>query len=89
MSDWCRLNKICLEPLKSKFIWISNRLIFNVTQIKLDGELMEEVDSFKYLGIMFYNKLKFQCQIDLVNNKLSRFSGITYKLSSRVNLSTA
>ena len=89
VSEWCRFNKICLEPSKSKFILISNRLNVNVSQIKLDGELMEEVNSFKYLGIMFDNKLKFQCQIDLVNGKLSRFSGITYRLSSRLNLSTA
>ena len=38
---------------------------------------------------MFDNKLKSQCQIDLVNSKQSRISGITYKLSSRLNLSTA
>ena len=38
---------------------------------------------------MFDIILKCQCQVDLVNSKLSRFSCITYKLNSRMNLFTA
>ena len=89
VSEWCRFNEICLEPSKYKLILISNRLNFNVPQIKLDGEVKYEVNSFKYSGIMLDNKLKIQCEIDLPNSKLARFSGITHKLSSRLNLSTA
>ena len=45
--ELCRFNNICLQPSESKFILISNSLNFNVPQIKLDGELMEEESSFK------------------------------------------
>ena len=55
----------------------------------MDGKIKEQVNSSENLGIMFDNKLKFQCQIDLVNSKLSRINGITYELSRCLNLSTA
>lgn len=89
ISEWCNFNKICVEASKSKYMLITNRLIINNIQVKLSDVLLEEVTTFKYLGMMIDNKLKFQDQIDLVNVKLSRFCGITYRLSKRLNLSTA
>ena len=67
----------------------TNRLIIKNIQVKLSDALLEEVTTFKYLGVMIDNKLKFQDQIDIVNVNLSRFCGLTYRLSKRLNQSTA
>ena len=79
ISEWCIFIKICVEALKSKYILITNRLIINNIQ----------VTTFQYLDMMIDNKLKFLDQIDLVNVKMSRFCGITCRLSKRLNLSIA
>ena len=50
---------------------------------------MEEVTSFNFLSITLDNKLKIQCQIDELNNKLSRFCGMMYWLSKHLSLPTA
>ena len=89
ISEWCNFNKICIEASKSKYMYmlITNRLIINNIQVKLSDALLEEVTTFKYLGMMIDNKLKFQDQIDLVNVQFES-SGITYRLSKSLNLST-
>ena len=75
ISEWCTFNKIWVEAPNTKYVLITNRLMVNNIQVELSDALMEEVTSFKNLGMMIYNKLKFQDQIDLVNVKLSRFCG--------------
>ena len=89
ISEWCNFNKICVEASKSKYMLITMGLIIINIQVKLSDALLEEVRTFKYLGMMTDNKLKLQDQIDLVNDQLCRFCGITYRLSKRLNLSTA
>ena len=75
--EWCNFNKICVEASKSKYMLITNRVIINNIQVKLSDALLEEATTFKYLGMMIDNKLKFQDQIVLVNVKSSRIRGIT------------
>ena len=89
ISEGCNFSKICVEASKSKCMLNTNRLSINNIQAKLSDALMVEVTIFKYIGMMINNKLKFQDQIDLVNVKLSRFCGISYRLSKRLNLSAA
>lgn len=61
---------------KSKFTLICHLCILTFTD-QIKSKLMDEVNSFKHLGIMLDYNLKHQCQIDPINSKSSRFSGKT------------
>ena len=44
--------------------------------IKIEGELIEEKQSTKYLGVMLDNKLNWKAHIQLIKTKLSKATGI-------------
>ena len=47
------------------------------------------VDKTKYLGIVIDQKLHFQPQIELIEDKLSRLLGISYRLKNHFNRNSA
>ena len=78
-----------LNPQKSKYMIVSNRQKQHNTQLYLANNILEEVETFKYLGIFIDSNLKFQSHIDHIHAKLSRLCGITYRLKYHLNLESA
>ena len=58
-------------------------------EVKLDNEILEKVNVFKYLGIDIDDKLGFNSHITQLNNKLSKFCGLSYRLGSVYDKITA
>ena len=75
--------------LKSQFMVITNKVINNYPVLSIGGNDIVRVESFKYLGVLIDNNLKFQCQVDHVKSKLNRLCGVSFKLKNYFNVRTA
>ena len=61
MDGWCHDNDLVLNVSKTKELLLSNLRDNPVhDSLIIDGNSVEQVDSFKYLGIVINNKLRFQ-----------------------------
>ena len=50
------------------------------SDVKMNGIIVEEKQSFRYLGVQIDSKLSFSDHITKIENKYSRFCGMYYKL---------
>ena len=80
--EWCCHNKLSLNPNKCKYMIFTNKPydINALPPLALDNECLENVSSFKYLGITLDSKLKYDEHIKSLCNNLSRMCGITFRL---------
>ena len=62
--------------------------ITDTVTIQINGEVLEEVDHAKYLGILVDNKLNWSYQIDAVCLKLSKGTGLLAKIRHYVPSNT-
>jgi hypothetical protein len=81
LIEWCKFNRLCLNPDKTKFMIMSPLSIPYEPSLKVNSITVERVHCFKYLGVFFDDKLKFHEQTNSLNSKLSRLCGITYRLA--------
>ena len=49
--EWCNCNKLSLNPVKSEFMTVTNKIAVNRPQLLIGTDPIKEVDSFKHLGI--------------------------------------
>ena len=89
ISNWCKFNKLALNPEKSEFMLVTNRHYDGTPHIVIDGNPIRRVDCTKYLGLYLDNQLKFHSQIENIEGKLSRYSGISFRLRNHFNRKTA
>ena len=64
--EWCNF-KIYLNPSKSEFMVVSNRIHALHPALKLHDEVLQLTNSFKYLGMHLDKTLKFQSQVNQIN----------------------
>ena len=74
--EWCNCNILSLNPAKSEFLTVTNKIAVNFSKLFIGTDPFMEVDSFKYLGIHVYAGLKFNVQINHLKGKLSKLGGI-------------
>ena len=76
VDAWCSSNKMTLNPKKSKCMVISSRQMHqkhNLSiNLKLDDEVIEQVQSHKVLGVIIDEKLSWIHHINFVQKKFSR-----------------
>ena len=75
--DWCRSNKLSLNPTKSEYMIISNRNLDFEPTILLGTDTITRKQSVKYLGLQIDSQLKFPDQVTHVKSKLSSLAGIS------------
>ena len=82
ISLWLKLNRLSLNVNKTKamIFHTAQRKIDFTPNILIDGNKIEYVDYFNYLGIHLDKHLTFDKHIDIVGRKISRVSGIVNKL---------
>ena len=84
--DWLITNKLTLNSRKTKYTIFQNKKAFKtkkgIKKIKLNinKSCIKQVTEFKYLGIIFDNKLNWQNHIESLCVKLSKAAGVIYKL---------
>ena len=89
LVDWCHFNKMALNPTKCEFMLLTNKHILSEPIIKLRGQVLNRVNSFKYLGIYVDDKFKFNHHVDHLKARLSQFCGITFRLRRYFNATSA
>ena len=82
--DWLRVNKLCLNAEKTKFMIFDNETFedkFDITISNSGKHIIKEekVRSKKYLGLILDHQLKFYHHIDYVKNKIAKRIGAMYK----------
>lgn len=91
LAMWLRMNKLKLNTAKSKFMLIgSNKKCEadwekNNVKIRIDGEEIEKVIMFKYLGIILDNKLDFKEHLEYIKKKIGKTIGYLRRLSGKLS----
>jgi len=78
VQDWCRANKLTINPTKYNSLIICPKINTSITEfsITLEDSSIETEEIAKYLGILIDSKLNFKYHLNLVESKLSRAIGI-------------
>ena len=81
--DWLAVNKLSLNVKKTKYIVfhaINKNIEGVIPELSINGQIIERVQNFNFLGIFFNAHMFWKTHIDIVANKLIKFSGILNKL---------
>ena len=80
VNTWLKLNKLSLKVQKTKFM-VYHRKQKKVSEVNVanDNTVIERVQSFKFLGIMFNEALSWENHIAMIF-KISKVIGILYRL---------
>ena len=75
-------------PSKTKFM-IIRPYSSNDISLKIDNDPIEQVSSYKYLGIYIDNRLNYKTHVSQLGNKLSSLQGVSFKLGRMFDLISA
>ena len=80
VDSWLTNNHLKINTKKTKFMFFSpNTKLWNKADnitLKINNNILEEVNNYKYLGLIIDNKLNWKHHIDSLHTKLSRTIGI-------------
>lgn len=86
--EWCKFNRLALNVSKTKAMLFTNRP-FVPPVISVNYNPIEFVTEFKYLGLLFDPKLKFNKHLASLYSTLSRYNGLSFRLGSYFSLDSA
>ena len=89
LLDWCRFNKMIINPDKSHYILVTNKCVPSDPIIKLGQENIQRVGSCKYLGMFIDEKLKYHDLLAHMKSKLRQLKGISFRLRKFLDRKTA
>ena len=83
INIWLKLNKLSLNVKKTKFVIFSRKQkqIAAIT-LSINGEDIEHVEHFNFLGIIMDEKLSRINHINMLSNKISKVISVMYKLKN-------
>lgn len=84
---WMASNKLTINYSKTKFMIVRPNKQVNIGNfaVNIDGNSIERVDCFKYLGIDIDDNLSWKTHIHSLESDLSRISGFMCKLRHYVS----
>lgn len=81
INIWMKVNKLTINASKTKcMIFHKKPKRINPLSLSINGQVIETVSSFNYLGIHLDENLTWKNHTDLVSVKLSKITGILYRL---------
>lgn len=88
LSKWLTANKIELNVQKTKFILFrpKNKIIDTEPIITFRNNALSRVDSIRFLGVIFNERLTWTDHVDRVCSKVSSSVGIIYKMRNLLPL---
>ena len=81
VQDWVNCNHMFLNPSKCKFILISRKRnrMNNPPAITINGQMLETVYTFKYLGLLLTSDLSWSKHIEGICTKTKKILGLLYR----------
>jgi len=81
LDNWCKSKGLIISFTKTKWMVISKKSIKNLDGIVLEcnGNVIERVENFKYLGIIIDDKFNFKPHFELVVKKVCSNIGMIHK----------
>ena len=88
--EWSNYNMLTVNVNKTKIMYIAkaNPLPPQCT-FRINGQEIEFVESFKYLGLVIDNKLSFDDHVSFLNGKLARLTGMTFMMNNLLSIDAA
>ena len=80
LQDWLTVNSLTLIANKSYYIVFSLKKSPNDRRITIGDHVLDRKTKGKFLGMILDEKLRFSEHLDYVTNKVSRLTGLIYKL---------
>jgi hypothetical protein len=77
--SWLCSNKLKLNVSKTKWMRIGKRGQVENQSVTIDNQVIEQVDSFKYLGVVIDNRLSFGPHIEYTVKKVAKKIGYMYR----------
>ena len=84
VDDWLKFNRIAINSSKCKYIVANCKDDINI-DINVCGETLERVNNYKYLGVIFDSKLKFNEHADSIIKKLDKKLGFMWRTKNKLN----
>ena len=89
LSLWLNANRLALNISKTNFvIFASKKKTHKNVTLLLNKKAIQQADHVKYLGVLIDSQLTFTQHITSLLNKISRVTGLMYKIRSCVNNKT-
>ncbi len=90
IMNWLCVNRLSLNVGKTKSLIFSTRQYRGSTVLELNvgGEMLEQVDLYKYLGVFLDRNLNFVEHIDYIVNKSRRKLGMLKRICKFMNQET-
>ena len=88
VNIWFKVNKLTLNPSKTKYIIFSNKNIIEPTNLIINQFQIERVNKIKFLGIFIDEKLNWKSHVTYVQNKVAKIIGIFNKVKFILNTTT-
>ena len=88
LLKWFAANRLCINTSKTKtMLFCGNRSPYKEIKLNInDGsERIEEVDTFKYLGLYLDRHLCFNDHIDKIIKKVNQRTGILWRMRNFIN----
>ena len=82
LLNWLYSNKLYPNSSKTFLMLFTNRIVHNLPSVYLENDLLQWTNNIKYLGVIIDNKLNFNLQLHHIHNKISKSSGIIYRLKT-------
>ena len=89
VSTWLDANKLSINTKKTHFmVFHRSRIKTNDVNVIMQQNIIERVNSTKFLGLIIDDKLKWHEHIQQVTHKIARSVGILYKIRHYLNKQT-
>ena len=82
VSKWFCSNKLSLSLNKTRYMILSKSKTNEPFSVQINGFEIEQTHSYKYLGVIIDDKLKWHDHITYICRKISKFSGLFYRIRS-------
>ncbi len=92
VTEWLNLNKLTLNTRKTKFMIFGTKSRLKHCgdmPVIINGDVIERVTEFKYLGVILDEMLTFDAHIAYIHNKASKKMGAIRKVRQCVDENTA
>jgi len=85
LSEWFAANRLSLNLNKTCYsVFGTKQRITTQLKLYISGKEIQTTESCKYLGIFIDCELKWQTHIYYVHNELLKFTGIFYKIGTKL-----